>query len=55
MVMTKYPKIEKERTCRMERDLRNAARKEYYEKLYEAKRAQDILEAGNKDTTEVAS
>jgi hypothetical protein len=55
MVMTKYPKIEKERTCRMERELRNAARKEYYEKLYEAKRAQDILEAGNKDTTEVTS
>jgi hypothetical protein len=33
MVMTKYPKLEKERTCRMEREFRNAARQEYYQKL----------------------
>lgn len=32
-VMEKYPKLPKERTCRLEREMRNEARKCYYEKL----------------------
>ena len=52
-MMEKYPKLPKERTCRMEREMRNEARECYYDKLYEAKRAQDILEKGHQDSTEI--
>ena len=48
-VMTRFPKIDKEKTCRMEREMRNQARESYYNRLYAAKRAQDILERCNED------
>ena len=45
MVMERFPKWEKERTCRMERSMRNAARESYYKRLVnERKREADILE-----------
>ena len=46
MVMTKYPKLEKERTCRMEREFRNAARQDYYQKLLYARDRNSTEERG---------
>lgn len=51
LVMLKYPKIDNERTCRIEREFRDLARKAYYQKLYEKK----ILAAGNETATEAAA
>lgn len=47
LVMEKYPKWEKERTCKLEREMREMARTCYRIKLQdERKRAQDLLEKG---------
>lgn len=53
-VMQRFPKIEKERTCRYERELRNQARESYYNRLYAAKSKENILERGNEVTTQAA-
>ena len=45
-VMERFPKIDKERTCRTEREMRQMARESYYQTLLnERKRAAVILEA----------
>ena len=44
IVLTRFPIWEKERTCKMERTLREAARESYYNKLVnERKREEEIL------------
>ena len=39
IVMIRFPKLEKERTCRMERTMRNAARESYYKRLLSEQQA----------------
>jgi hypothetical protein len=54
-VMERFPKLDKERNCRMEREMRNQARESYYQKLLnEANRAKGILEAGNEDAAKTS-
>lgn len=48
-VMERFPKLEKERTCRMEREMRQQARMSYYNRLYEQSRKSEILEAKHTD------
>lgn len=36
-VMERFPKIDKERTCRMEREMRNSARESFYARLINEK------------------
>jgi hypothetical protein len=55
MVMAKYPKIERERTCRMEKDLRDMARMAYLKKLYEGSGTADLLADGDADAAQAAS
>lgn len=44
IVLTRFPKWEKERTCKMERTMRDAARESYYNRLVnERKAAQELL------------
>ncbi len=43
MVLTRFPIWEKEKTCRMERTLRNAARESYYNKLVNERKAEKEL------------
>jgi hypothetical protein len=43
-VMDRFPKLEKERTCRLERELRQQARMSFYKRLYEQYSETKILE-----------
>lgn len=54
-VMTRFPKIEKEKTCRTEREFRNQARDSYYNRLYAAKAKTNILEGCNEVATKTAT
>lgn len=48
LVMLKYPKLEIERTCMMEKTFRDLARKDYYNKLInESQTEESILDAGS--------
>lgn len=53
-VMQRFPRIDKEKTCRMEREMRNQARESYYKRLYDAKSKEDILERCDEDAAKVA-
>lgn len=44
-VMERFPKLEKERTCRLEKELRDSARMSFYKRLYEQYSETKILEA----------
>ncbi len=55
LVMKRFPKLEKEKTCRLERELRNQARESYKKRLIEAERAKDILATGNTVTAKVTA
>lgn len=48
-VMERFPKLEKERTCRLEREMRQQARMSYYKRLYEQKTKGELLEAKHTD------
>lgn len=50
-VMNRFPKLENERTCRIEREMREKARMSYYNTLYERKRKAELLEAKHTDNT----
>ena len=52
--MERFPRLEKEKTCRMEREFRNKARESYKQRLIETYAAKDILEAGNEVAGKVA-
>jgi hypothetical protein len=53
MVMARYPKLENERKCALERNLRNAARQSYLQKLInERAREASILERGGGDAAQ---
>jgi len=43
MVMARYPKLENERKCELERRLRNAARQSYFEKLKNERAGKAII------------
>lgn len=43
LVMQRFPKIEKERTCRTEKEMRDKARQSYYNTLYERFTKESIL------------
>lgn len=49
LVMERFPKLEKERSCRLEREMRNKARESYYKRLYEQKAKGELLEAKHTD------
>lgn len=48
-VMERFPKLENERTCRLEREMRQKARMSYYSRLYEQKTKGELLEAKHTD------
>jgi hypothetical protein len=52
--MGRFPKLEKEKTCRMEREMRQQARESYRKKLYEAYGKTEILEGGDKGASKAA-
>lgn len=45
IVMERFPKLEKERSCRLEREMREYARESFYNRLYEQKAKGELLEA----------
>jgi hypothetical protein len=55
IVMERFPRLDKEKTCRMEREFRNMARQSYKKKLIETYRAKNILEGSNEDAAKTAS
>jgi hypothetical protein len=55
IVMERFPKLDKERTCRMEREFRNMARHSYKLKLIEIYKQANILEGSNEDAAKTAS
>lgn len=52
LVMQRFPKIEKERTCRMEKEMRDKARQSYYNTLYERFTKESILAEERSDNAE---
>lgn len=52
-VMDRFPKIEKERTCRLEMEMRQQARMSYYKRLYDELRKTEILETDREDSKEL--
>lgn len=52
IVMERFPKIEKERTCRMEKEMRDKARQSYYDRLYEQYSKESILEEERSNNAE---
>jgi hypothetical protein len=55
IVMERFPKLDKERTCRMEREFRNMARQSYKLKLIETYTKANILAGSNEDAAKNAS
>lgn len=55
LVMERFPQIEKERTCRMEREMRDKARKSYYDTLYERFTKESILEEERGNNAELGA
>ena len=53
IVMERFPKLEKERTCRLEKELRDAARMSFYKRLYDELRTTKILETEREDSKEL--
>ena len=52
LVRLKYPKLETERSCLMEKTFRDLARKEYYNKLFnESEREKELLVTSGEDST----
>lgn len=41
IVMERFPKLEKERSCKMEKTMRDAARESYYKRLVKEKNGKD--------------